>query len=309
MNCKHDVVSRSDGSSFGAVCCRLFLALLLLLPVSGLKARSSEVTVERVVFENAGIMLAGEIHAPQHAWAAVVLVHGSDPVPRMTALAALLAEKGISVLTYDKRGVGESDGTYVGPEVGTNNVDPANLALLAEDANAAVGVLHLRNKRLPVGLMGISQAGWVIPIAAAKNPLVDFMVLFSGSLVSTLEQLRFQFFTEGKSDFWDTHTEVQVREYIRTAADRYRFTDTDPCQTLDRLSIPGLWFFGLRDLQVPVGLSIERLNTLLAQGKPYQYCLFPALGHNVVFSDHTEPVGIAVHWMKTHGLKSNKNSD
>lgn len=309
MGCKRDVISRLDGIYCGANFCRLFLALPLLLSVSGLKAQSSEVTVERVAFANAGVRLAGEIHAPQHAWAAVVQVHGSDPAPRMTALAALLAEKGISVLTFDKRGVGESQGTYVGPEVGTNNVDPANIALLAEDANAVVGVLHLRDKRLPVGLMGISQAGWVIPIAAAKNPLVDFMVFFSSSPVSTLEQLRFQFFTEGKSDFWDTHTEGQVREHIRTAADRYRFTDTDPSQTLDRLSIPGLCFVGLRDLQVPVGLSIERLNTLLAQGKPYHYCLFPTLGHQVVFSDHTEPIEIAVHWMKTLGLKNNKNLD
>lgn len=41
----------------------------------------------------------------------------------------------------------------------------------------------------------------------------------SGSEADTLEQLRFQFFTDGNTDFWDSHTEAEVREHIRTAAD------------------------------------------------------------------------------------------
>ncbi len=274
-----------------------FLSLLFLLSISQVKAQSLDATAENIRFESAGgVSLAGTIYTPQHPHAAVVLVHGSDQTPRMRDFASLLARNGISVLTYDKRGVGESGGIYVGIEVGTNNVDPANLTLLAEDANAAVNILHQRNKTLPIGLVGFSQAGWIIPIAATKNPLVDFMVLFSGSVVPTLEQLRFQFFTNGNTDFWDSHTEAEVREHIRTAPDRYPFENTDPCETLGMLSIPGLWLFGEKDIQVPVGLSIERLNKLKAQGKPYEYCLFSTLGHHV--SGSAEPVSIAIHWMK-----------
>lgn len=269
--------------------------LLLSISLSQVKAQSPDVTVKDISFESEGATLAGTIYAPLHPDAAVVLVHGSDQAPRMREFASLLAEKGIAVLTYDKRGVGESGGIYAGPEVGTNNVDPANLTLLAEDANAAVNILHQQDKNIPVGLVGFSQAGWIIPIAANKNPVVGFMVLFSGSMVSTLEQLRFQFFTEGYPDFWDNHTETEVREHIRTAADRYQFENTDPCDALSSLSIPGLWLFGEKDIQVPVGLSIERLNTLKAQGKPYEYCLFSTLGHDI---GSTEPIDIAIHWIK-----------
>lgn len=232
------------------------------------------------------------------------MVHGSDQTPRMEKFALLLAEKGISILTYDKRGVGESGGIYAGPEVGTNNIDSANLTLLAKDASVAVNVLHRWDKNIPIGLVGFSQAGWIIPIAANKNPLVDFMVLFSGSLIPTLEQLRFQFFTDGNNDFWDTHTEAEVREHIRTAADRYQFENTDPYDALSTLSIPGLWLFGEKDIQVPVSLSIERLNALKAQGKPYEYCLFSTLGHFV--SSSKEAVDIAVHWIKNIGSDSKK---
>ena len=273
---------------------RCFFSLLLLISSSQVKSQSLDVITENIKFESAGVTLAGTIFTPQHSHIAVVLVHGSDQTPRMGEFASFLAEKGISVLTYDKRGVGESGGIYAGPEVGTNNIDPANLTLLAEDVNAAVNVLHNRNKNMSIGLVGFSQAGWIIPIAANKNSLVDFMVLFSGSVVPTLEQLRFQFFTEGKHDFWDNHTEAEVREHIRSATDRYQFENTDPYDTLCQLSIPGLWLFGEMDIQVPVGLSIERLNTLKAQGKPYEYCLFSTLGHNIT---HTEPISIAVHWI------------
>jgi pimeloyl-ACP methyl ester carboxylesterase len=274
----------------------VLISLLLLVSLNQVKAQSSGVTVENIRFESAGVSLAGTIYTPRHPHAAVVLVHGSDRTPRMTNFASLLAKNGISVLTYDKRGVGESGGIYVGIEAGTNNVDPANLRLLAEDANAAVNIFHQCNKTVPIGLVGFSQAGWIIPIAANKNPLADFMVLFSGSMVPTLEQLRYQFFTDGNINFWDSHTEVEVREHIRTATDRYQFENTDPYDALNTLSIPGLWLFGEKDIQVPVGLSIERLNALKAQGKLYEYCLFSTLGHHV--SGSAEPINIAIQWIK-----------
>jgi hypothetical protein len=56
----------------------------------------------------------------------------------MTGFAKWLAGQGVAALTYDKRGVGKSGGAYAGPEVGTNNVGPANLKLLVGDAAAAV---------------------------------------------------------------------------------------------------------------------------------------------------------------------------
>lgn len=180
--------------------CMLFL-LLLSVSSNQIKAQLPDVTIEDIRFESEGITLVGTIYTPRHSHASVVLVHGSDQTRRMRDFASLLVKKDISVLTYDKRGVGESGGVYVGPEVGTNNIDSANLNLLAKDVIAAVNILHHRDKNIPIGLVGFSQAGWIIPIAANKNALVNFIVLFSGSMVPTLEQLRFQFFTEGKPNF------------------------------------------------------------------------------------------------------------
>ncbi|MGY0037805.1 alpha/beta hydrolase family protein [Pedobacter sp. NJ-S-72] len=263
---------------------------------------ASDFTMENVKFNSVGVTLAGTIFKARDPYAAVVLVHGSGQEKRMVEMASLLAGNGITVLTYDKRGVGESEGVYAGPEVGTNNIDSSNLNLLALDVSAASNTLlaRLPANHGPLGLMGFSQAGWVIPMAAKKNRQVSFMILFSGPVVTTLEQLRFQFYTQGNSRFWETHTEAEAREHIRSDADRYQFAGTDPRDALASLRIRGLWLFGGKDIQAPVGLSMERLDVLKAQGKPYEYRLFPELGHNTSSPKSQEPVSAAIEWIKTN---------
>ena len=280
-----------------------------LFSVNGVHASPTSFTTRDVKFISQGDSLAGTIFTPQQIAAAVVIVHGSGQEKRMLEFATLLANNGIAVLTYDKRGVGASAGVYAGPEVGTNNVDSFNLNLLAQDASAAVNVLEasLLNPQIAIGLIGCSQAGWIIPLAAGKNEKVKFMTIFSGALITVKEQLRFQFYTNGNAHFWDTHTETDARYHTLHDADRYAFVDTNPCEVLAGLSIPGLWIFGGIDIQVPVNLCIEHLNALQAKGKHYYYQLFPALGHNTAFSNDEEPVKQAIVWIKKVSVvKANK---
>lgn len=268
-------------------------------------SQSADFTIQDAKFESQGVTLAGSVLTPKKPFAAVVIVHGSDPVKRELKFAKRLAKEGIAVLTYDKRGVGESGGVYVGPSVGTNNIDTTNLNLLSQDANAAVNTFrkYLKDKKIPIGLVGYSQAGWIIPITASRNPKIEFMVLFSCPTITTLEQLRFQFYTNGNNNFWGNHTEVDVREHIKNDPDRYQFVATDPKYSLNTLSIPGLWLFGERDIQIPVKMCIEQLNALKVQGKPFEYTLFSTLGHNTAFDSDTTPFDISIQWIKQKTLK------
>lgn len=280
---------------------RLFLLLLLIIVASNHVLSIPPIfSTKNVRFVSNGDTLAGTILKPNHPFAAVVIVHGSGQEKRMMEFATLLANNGMAVLTYDKRGVGESRGVYAGPEVGSNNVDSTNLNLLSLDASIAANTLlaNLPNNHIQLGLVGASQAGWIIPLAAKKNSNVRFMVIFSGALITVREQLRFQFYTQGNANFWDTHTEEDARKHIFNDADRYQFIDTDPCEVLSKLSIHGLWIYGGKDIQVPVKLSIEHLNTLKSKNKLYKYKLFPDLGHNTAFSNSKEPVEIAIKWIK-----------
>ena len=247
---------------------KIFLWLVFITLPEIVFSQSSDFAIQDVKFESQGVTMAGSILVPKKAFAAVVIVHGSDPVKREMEFAKRLAKEGIAVLTYDKRGVGESGGVYAGPSVGTNNIDTTNLNLLSHDANAAINTFrtYLTDKKTPIGLVGFSQAGWIIPITASKNPQIEFMVLFSCPTITTLEQLRFQFYTSGNNEFWESHTDADAREHTKNDPDKYQFVATDPKISLNTLSIPGLWLFGEKYIQIPVKLCIEQLNLNYAIG-------------------------------------------
>lgn len=271
---------------------------LILCTVAGVA--QSGASLQELTFESEGVILAGTMITPKNPFAAVVLVHGSDPVKREMDFAKRLAKEGIVVFTYDKRGVGDSGGIYVGPSVGTNNIETTNLKLLARDVSAALTAFrpHLNDKKMPIGLIGFSQAGWIIPNAAKINRGIDFMVLFSGPTITTLEQLRFQFYTNGDNDFWENHSEADARYHTENDPDRYQFVATDPVNDLNALDIPGLWLYGEKDIQIPVTMCVEELNTLIAKGKPFEYVLFPSLGHNTANTADTMPFEISIRWIK-----------
>jgi alpha-beta hydrolase superfamily lysophospholipase len=267
------------------------------------------ITRRDITFTSEGVLLAGTIFSPSQPQAAIVLVHGSGQEKRMNRFAERVAAHGITVLTYDKRGVGASGGIYAGPEVGSNNVDSANLSLLAKDASAAVNKLQEVAQHLPIGLIGFSQAGWIIPIAATQNPYVAYMVLFSGPTITSLEQLRFQFHTNGDPNYWENHSEAEALEHIQNDPDRFQFTATDPKHSLTYLAIPGLWLYGAKDIQVPAQLCIEQLNRLKEKGKPFEYHLYPNLGHNTAYSSDETPFEDAMLWIKQRALEHKKSTN
>ena len=70
------------------------------------------------------------------------------------------AREGITVLTYDKQGVGQSEG----------NSDYESFTDLAQDVLAGIDFLKSRNDLSisKIGLAGSSQAGWIIAKAIEK---------------------------------------------------------------------------------------------------------------------------------------------
>jgi hypothetical protein len=51
-------------------------------------------------------------------------------------------------------------------------------------------------------------------------------------------------------------------------------------------------------------MCIEQLNTFKAQGKPFEYNLFPTLGHNTSAINIKEPFDISILWIKQRTKKS-----
>jgi len=140
-----------------------------------------------LVFLSGNLTLAGTLLVPdrKEKCPGVVLVHGSGSSDRSNpwtkAYAEALSQRGIVVLHTDKRGCGKSEGDWRN----------ARMDDLANDAVAALN--HLRATRnvdpARVGLMGFSQGGQVVPLAATFSPAIRFAVCVSSSVIPMSEQM------------------------------------------------------------------------------------------------------------------------
>jgi pimeloyl-ACP methyl ester carboxylesterase len=270
----------------------IFLAILLLNTVY---ASGETYTVEEVEFTSHEDKLSGSIVFPENSkvHSAVVFVHGSGEQTRNLHWAKRFASKGIAALVYDKRGVGLSGGKYESQQ----SVSEKNIALLADDAHAALEILskHKKTKELPLGLTGISQAGWIVPLVAEKSNNVNFMVLWSSPVCKVSEEDIFSKYTADldgtKIPSYTEALNSRKRKYIWPD---FLGNDTDPSASLAKLKIPGLWIFGANDGSIPVDLSIRRLQTKIDSGHDYEYVLFSGLGHN----NMTETFSTSTDWIK-----------
>ncbi len=280
-----------------------FLAMLLL---GGSVAYGNDTPSHDINFISQDTQLAGSILLPKgDVHAAVVFVHGSGPQTRPLHWAQRFAAEGIAALVYDKRGVGASGGTYEGNQAVTEK----NIRLLANDALAALEALrsHPQLEGVPVGLTGISQAGWIVPVAAEmaqenaqknaqeKTNAIDFMVLWSGPVSRVSEEDIYSKYTKDlDSKRVPPYSEALEARLIPYVWPSFLGKDMNPNDSLQGLDMPGLWVFGARDGSVPVDLSIERLELLIDDGKPYEYALMSAVGHN----NMGETFSLVTDWIK-----------
>lgn len=142
---------------------------------------------EEVVFSNHSLQLAGTLYQPdaEAPSPALVVLHaasgGTRQYPFYQHLTTRLPAQGIAVLLYDRQGSGQSDGDF----------ETASFASLAEDGIAAVDYLRSRKDidQERIGMYGISQGGWLAPIAAARKPDIAWLIIVSGCGVSPAQQM------------------------------------------------------------------------------------------------------------------------
>ena len=239
-------------------------------------------TVRRFDFSNeeievrSDVTISGTLVKPRGRgpFPVVVFVHGSGPWTRGApyALSEYFAANGIASWIYDKRGVGKSGGVY------THNVDSARFELLAADAIAGVKMLSKRSDidSNRIGIWGISQAGWIIPIVAARAPEVDFTMIVSGPLTTLGQENYFSGLTGEGADV-PRRSRAEIAQLMRG----HRATGFDPIPFVRRMRIPGVWIFGGNDDSVPVDLSIEALQALKKEGYPFELSWFPMGNHQM----------------------------
>ena len=169
------------------------LVLFIVLPATACNRRASSLThdhpekrgvsEEGVHFTSGDITLAGTLVLPDgpKPHPSVVLFHGSGPQKRNLFTARWFAAEGIAALAYDKRGVGESGGDF----------RKVPFMELCDDGLAAIRYLKSRKEidARRIGVWGLSQGGWLGPLAASRSADIAFVIAVSGPGVSPGEQM------------------------------------------------------------------------------------------------------------------------
>lgn len=206
---------------------RIIIFVLLFIGSLNITLLQEKFIEKEVSFNNGSIILEGTLILPNQFQKspAVVFIHGSGPMTRVgfKPYAEEFAKLGVASLFYDKRGTGSSGGSWL-----TSSLDD-----LADDALAAVKYLKSREQIDPdrIGFWGISQAGWIAPIAAAKSDDIAFMILISGGGVSPRESELFSYENEfekaGISEIEKTKARKILNAYfdfLATGKGRYKLS-------------------------------------------------------------------------------------
>ena len=242
-------------------------------------------------FESAGARLHFVLDLPSGTgpFPGIVIGAGSGRTTTSdgAAYVPFLLQRGFAVLRYDKRGVGQSTGTYRGVSAGNSE---SQIAELGGDMAAALGALAARPgvDAGRLGLMGTSQAGWVMVAAAERTPLARFTIAVTGSVVPIGVNIQYE--DLGSLPIDDAYAELA------------RYTGPhgyDPEPTLRSLSIPTLWLLGGQDRLVPTRVCVDVLDNLRSSGSGAELVVYPDEGHGLLGTDYWPAIDA---FLRGHGL-------
>jgi len=247
---------------------------------------------------------------------AIVALHGAaegtKDAPLYAHLHQLLPPAGIGVVTFDRRGEGES----------TGDSTRGRFELQVEDALAVLRAIEAER----VGVWGISQGGWIGPLAAAASAEVAFLVLVASTGVTPSEQMMYaverQLRLAGYGDdvvnralnlrrrFEDwVHTRApepdeQLGAELWAGVDEpwwgqvwlpptlldeescrlwIEEMDFDPRPVFAQVGVPTLLFYGEADSWTPVKPSVEAWRA--ARGDEVEVVVVPGAEHDLTLPD------------------------
>jgi pimeloyl-ACP methyl ester carboxylesterase len=268
----------------------LFFVLGVLLTISIVRAPAWRGTpphdVEKFIFESGCFHVVGELRilSGEGRHPLVIMVHGDGPAYKNSflLLKRCFLRAGYATLIWDKPGFGQSTGEL------------SRQRLRAERAEILLGAIdraksHPRIDSRRIGVWGISQAGYVIPLALAKTDDIAFMIMVGcpgeNGIRQTAYLIRRQLQFEGVSErqakkaedhFIQLYYAETFEQYIQHAkplvdnpvqrklgfvSALWDETDwkphsledegfLDPIPIIEKVTIPVLAFFGEKDTQV-----------------------------------------------------------
>ena len=282
---------------------RYGLLLLIVGVVFSCLDDSPQVNEKKISFPSGYLNISGSLITPTNLpgpYPVVVLVHGDGAMPYdaygyYNPLWTEFAKRGIATLSWDKPGVGGSSGNWLGHSMEERAEIVRNAISYLRRQNAVIDQQH-------IGLMGFSQAGWVLPKISNQQHQVDFAV-FVGTAINWLRQGQYHRSisngTGSNPEFYKTladslltqavkqnlsfaayqnaHQDMLIsdpnfNEGLFTDEARYGFIAknwmNDASSELSQIDIPILLAFGQDDLNVDINDSIYHYRQAFAHNDP-----------------------------------------
>ncbi len=272
-------------------------------------------------FRSGDFELVGDLQLPDGSGPhpAVIVVHGDGPqtrtsTPGTSDILRIFGEAGFAVFAWDKPGSGDSTGEFDEGETLRQRA-----AILADGVGFLAEHPAIDGDR--IGLWGLSQGGWVMPLALELTDDVAFMIVVSGGGEDSIEQLGYQlgqrvvcnglppeqgrlvedyFPQTAKGPTYEAYTAamevlVEIEGWETFAGPEMRTEEEwqpwpaeidayfDPMTVIEHTTIPVLAVFGEMDRYIdPIQGAAAYERALQSAGNPdYHVELIPGVGHTM----------------------------
>ena len=289
-------------------------AVLILLSEHDLQAAHQE----NISFDFDSHTIAGTLALPtgEGPFPVAIFIHGDGAQDRFSngaynILMNNLLEKGIATFSWDKQGVGESEGNWL----------HQSMAVRADEAIQAMQTLQTHNDVVPdrIGFIGFSQGGWVLPEIGLQTEDAAFYIIVGGAVnwmdqgrYLTTKRLESEGYTQAQIDavltfdqagndlilneapyadhlaFYEEN-EAPVGAYAEPMSQgRYRFVvlnaTADAKAGLAQIKAPFLGVWGEDDLNVDARESVAIYEEIFANAAhpDYQIVMFPKATHGLL---------------------------
>ncbi|WP_306522190.1 S9 family peptidase [Gemmatimonas sp.] len=257
-----------------------------------------------------GYTLAGTLTRPKGVSGpvpVVITISGSGPQDRDSRIpivrdyapfrdiADTLGRRGIAVLRYDDRGVGQSGGSGAVRDTATSED-------FADDVLSVVQYLRMRDAvdGTRIALAGHSEGGLIAPIVAVKDPRIRAVALLAGPANTGRKILEYQnengiraaTVSEAQRDSLRRTVPAALDSLARTNRWMRYFMTTDPLVTARRMTQPVLILQGDTDQQVTPEQADTLAATLRRAGnRAVTLRRFPATNHLFLADSSGSPAG------------------
>ena len=257
----------------------IFLIVLVFIVIVVLLTSQHEISAkysEEISFKHDNETIVGTLYLPtkNKPCPVILFVHGDGAQDRTangnyTIMMNIFLKNGIGVFSYDKAGVGDSSGNWLYQTMADRGTE------VIKAVNALKKNRYVDKDK--IGLIGFSQAGWVIPKIARKEYGIAYVVIVGGA-INWMEQ----------KDFYEKNQLNRLGYIPKSTLDKKRQVfielnkNADASKDLRLVNIPLLGIFAKNDLHVNAKLSYEVYSKIFKDVKHSKIILISNATHSML---------------------------